>query len=98
MVAQRSGHRATGGSHGASTRDRRDWNIAAPLRRPTHPAPALETTAGKLAGYALMVDAAAKQLRAALAMLVAHGAREGQEGAMPPAQQALLDEAHRQLR
>ena len=59
-----------------------------------HPAPALETAAGKLAGYALMVDAAADRLRAALAMLVAHGAREGQEGAMPPAQQALLDEAH----
>lgn len=59
-----------------------------------HPAPALETAAGKLAGYALMVDAAAERLRAALAMLVAHGAREGQEGAMPPAQQALLDEAH----
>lgn len=59
-----------------------------------HPAPALETTAGKLAGYALMVDAAAERLRAALAMLVAHGAREPQEGAVPPAQQALLDEAH----
>lgn len=59
-----------------------------------HPAPALETAAGKLAGYALMVDAAAERLRAALAMLLAHGAREGQEGAMPPAQQALLDEAH----
>lgn len=59
-----------------------------------HPAPALETAAGKLASYALMVDAAAERLRAALAMLVAHGAREGQEGAMPPAQQALLDEVH----
>ena len=59
-----------------------------------HPAPALETTTGKLAGYALMVDAAAERLRATLAMLVAHGAREPQEGAMPPAQQALLDEAH----
>jgi hypothetical protein len=58
-----------------------------------HPAPALETAAGKLAGYALMVDAAAERLRAVLAMLVAHGAREPQEGAIPPAQQALLDEA-----
>ena len=59
-----------------------------------HPAPALETAAGKLAGYAQMVGAAAERLRATLTTLVADGAREPQEGAMPPAQQALLDEAH----
>lgn len=57
-----------------------------------HPAPALESAAGKLAGYALMVDSAAERIRAALAVLVARGAREGQEGAIPPAQQTLLDE------
>lgn len=57
-----------------------------------HPAPALESRAGKLAGYAQMVDDAAERLHGAMVALARFGARDPQEGAVPPAQQALLDQ------
>ena len=62
--------------------------------RRTHRSAAAGAPQRRRGGVAPPIVAAADRLRAALATLVAHGAREGQEGSMPPAQQALLDEAH----
>ncbi|MGK7870537.1 hypothetical protein [Falsiroseomonas sp. E2-1-a20] len=59
------------------------------------PAPVLESRSGKLVGYATMVDAAAERLHAAVVALADHGTRDPQPGAVPPQQQALVDQAQR---
>lgn len=61
------------------------------------PGAGVATTAATLEDYARMLQATEERLRLALGVLVGHGVREYQEGAMPPALQALLDEAQTAL-